>query len=378
MFLDKEWNAKELQPLLTFENGRQATPENWADRRKELLNILQTHIYGFTPPPCKVTAEQLQVPGAYRANWAGKLIQEYWQVNVETSNGVFAFPFHFMRPKHVEKSPVFLHINFRADMPDRYTPAEEIIDNGFAVVQVCYKDIVPDSLNGDYTAGLAGFFHKDGPRTMSEWGKIGIWAWAASRVMDVLQTFDCIEKEHIIVCGHSRLGKTALWCGAQDERFWGAYSNDSGFGGAAVAKYGTGERVADFIRCGSWDWFCEQFKTYVGKEDELPYDQHMLLALLAPRHLYVASAAADSSADPRAEFLTCYGAGKVWEMLGETGLVTPDAYPQVTGALPEDSVALHGGKVGYHIRPGEHFFSRTDWQLAMKWMKECIAREKEE
>ena len=376
MFLEKEWAAKELQPLLVLENGQSATPGNWAERRKELLDILQTHLYGFTPPPCEVSAEQQPIPGADRANWAGKAVQEYWQVNLKTENGVFSFPFRFVCPKHVENPPVILHINFRDPLPDRYTPLEEIIDNGFAVAQVCYKDVVPDSLNGDYTAGLAGYFRKEGARSMSEWGKIGMWAFAASRVMDVLQTFDGIDKQHIVVCGHSRLGKTALWCGAQDERFWGAYSNDSGFGGAAVAKHGTGERVIDFVRCGSCDWFCEQFKAYVGKEDELPYDQHMLLALLAPRHLYVASAAGDDSADPKGEFLTSYGAGKVWEMLGEVGLVTPDAYPEVNGIFPENSVMLHEGKIGYHIRPGEHFFSRTDWQFFMNWMKLCMAREK--
>ena len=116
-----------------------------------------------------------QFPALTEQTGREKRCQEYWQVNLKTENGVFSFPFRFVCPKHVENPPVILHINFRDPLPDRYTPLEEIIDNGFAVAQVCYKDVVPDSLNGDYTAGLAGYFHKEGARSMSEWGKIGMW-----------------------------------------------------------------------------------------------------------------------------------------------------------------------------------------------------------
>ena len=166
--------------------------------------------------------------------------------------------------------------------------------------------------------------------------------------------------------GHSRLGKTALWAGAQDERFFLTISNDSGFGGAAIHKKGTGERVADFLRVGSWEWYSEIFKTYLGREDEnTTYDQHMLLALVAPRHLCVGSAVLDNGADPKSEFLNCFAQNEVYGLLGKTGLVTPDAYPAPDTGLQECTVA-------YHLRSGTHYFSRTDWGYYMRYFRRIL------
>ena len=119
------------------------------------------------------------------------------------------------------------------------------------------------------------------------------------------------------VIGHSRLGKTALWCAAQDERFAAAVSNNSGYGGAASSKHGTGERVTDFIHVGSWDWYCENFQKFCGElEDQKPYDQSFLTAMIAPRYVLIGSAELDRGADPTSEFLTTLHASDAWVLLG--------------------------------------------------------------
>ena len=170
-----------------------------------------------------------------------------------------------------------------------------------------------------------------------------------------------IPADHVAVIGHSRLGKTALWTAALDERFWAAVSNNSGFGGAALSRapadplYGKmGEKVNDFIRAGSWDWYCETFKEYEWREHERPCDQHFLLAMIAPRLISVASAENDRGADPQLEYLSCRAASAAYEVLGLSGLVAPNRYPQV-------GESFHVDEIGYHLRAGEHFLSRADW-----------------
>ena len=318
-----------------------------------MQEALELYSYGGTlPAPDHIWGEVLaDDPVAY----AGKVREQALCISFETEQGIFSFPAWLCVPTAVEKPPVFLHIAFRRDLPDRYMPVEEIIDAGYAVAVVCYKDLVNDNLSGDCSDGLAAYFRTTADRTPDEWGKIGMWAYGASRFMDYLVTRSDLDTAHIAVIGHSRLGKTALWTAAQDERFWCAISNDSGYGGAATSKYGEEERVKDFIRVGSWDWYCENFKQFTGKkEDEKPYDQLWLLALITPRYLCVGSAAEDHGADPKSEFLTSLWASQAWELLGEHGLVTPDR-------LPKAGDSLHDGNIGYHLRAGKHYLSRADW-----------------
>jgi len=145
-------------------------------------------------------------------------------------------------------------VNFRDDNPDRYQPTEEIIDNGFAVLTVCYKDVTSD--DGDFTNGLAGVLFPDGKRGADDSGKISMWAWAASRLLDYAETLsDKLDLEKSVVCGHSRLGKTALVAAMFDSRFKFSYSNDSGCSGAALARGTTGETVEDICdRFPFWFW----------------------------------------------------------------------------------------------------------------------------
>lgn len=364
--LQQEIAKRELPPLLTMKDGRPCTADLWRERRAELLDILQKYIYGYTPkPPEKVTGEVVEEspPNAF----AGKVFQQRIKIRFDTPNGEISFPLHLFLPKSTPRAPLFLHIAFRPDIPDIYCPVEEITDNGFGLALFCYKDVVNDNLHGDFSDGLAKLFFSSRQRDPEEWGKIGMWAYAASRVLDYLLTRDEIEHGHIAVVGHSRLGKTALWTAAQDERFFMGISNNSGIGGAAISKHSTGERISDFLKAGSWDWYCERFKEYDGYEDiNMPYDQHFLLATIAPRCICVGSAEQDEGADPKSEFLSCVSASKVYELLGYNGLITPDEYPTA-------GTSLHGGRIGYHMRPGCHYFSRADWNQYMKFMNTKIS-----
>jgi len=363
--LKEEIAQRALLPLLVMNDGKAVTKELWPQRKAEILDILQRHLYGYTPEaPAKVTGEIVE-QGRFNA-FAGKVNQQQIRIEFDTPNSAFSFPLHLFLPRDNPGAPLFLYIGFRPDIPDIYCPIEEITDHGFAIAMIHYKDIVNDNLSGDYSDGLGKLYIDQRERRPDEWGKIGMWAYAASRAMDYLLTREEINHQQIAVAGHSRLGKTALWCAAQDERFMMAVSNDSGIFGAAIAKHSTGERIADFLRCGSWDWFCERLKSYSGREDtDMPFDQHLLLAAIAPRYICVGSAELDKGADPKSEFSSCVAASEVYNLLGLNGLVTPDEYPK-------SRTSLHEGEIGYHIRTGHHYLSRADWNQYMSFMKSKI------
>lgn len=364
--IQERLRQKEYLPVLQMNDGSKVTPETWQQRRQELLEALQRHSYGVTPPAPRRVWGTLgeEDPNAY----AGKVLERHLTVGFETERGVCTFPVSLYIPKAPVRPPVFLHLAFRP-VPDRYISVEEITDSGFALAVVCYKDMVNDNLFGDFSDGIAAHFGTDADRAPDAWGKIGMWAYGASRVLDYLIAYEKerVDTEKVAVIGHSRLGKTALWTAAQDTRFWCAVSNDSGYGGAASSKHGKGERVRDFLRVGSWDWYCENFKEYTDeKEDCKPYDQAWLLALIAPRYLCVGSAAEDRGADPEAEFLTTLWASPAWELLGEKGLVvSKDTMP-----VPGDHFTQ--GNIGYHLRPGRHFLSREDWNRYIRFLREKL------
>ncbi len=344
--IDQLLNARSLPSLTVMNDGTTAaSAEQWKNRRKELINLLSEQVYGFTPEaPDHVDCEILSSDDKAFAN---KAVHQKLSLSFETPNGRFAFPVDFITPKKVCPAPLFITIAFRPAVPDRYLPMEEIIDHGCAVATFHYNDVTTDN---DGNTGLMTMYPRD---EKTGWGKIGMWAFAASRVMDYALTREDIDHSRIAVNGHSRLGKTALWCGAQDERFSMVISNDSGCSGAAITRGKVGETVEAITRVFPY-WFCGNYRAWADREHEMPFEQHMLLALTAPRCLYVCSAEEDSWADPESEFLSCAAASPAWTLCGETGLVTPDH-------LPEIGDALHEGKVGYHVRSGSHFLSRADW-----------------
>ena len=232
---------------------------------------------------------------------------------------------------------------------DPITPL--VIDRGYAVAILDRTRIAADD-NENLSRRIINAFPRRRPLAPDDGHAIAAWAWAASRVLDYLQTDPAIDPDRIGVAGHSRMGKTALWAAAADPRFAIVLSNNSGCGGAALCRRDFGETVRQ-LNTAFPHWFCENHHRYNDREADLPIDQHMLIALIAPRPVYVTSADEDLWADPRGEFLSCVHAAPVYKLLGVDGLVSD--------TMPPLNHPLANGRIGYHIRPGRHAFTEYDW-----------------
>lgn len=345
--------------LMVFENGAPVTgAADWPKRREELLDILRREEYGYAPlPPAEVTAEVTEVDTVCAS---GHARLEYINLSFQAEKGGFCLPFKFFAPNDGERHPTVVLINFRPEPYDRSFPAEEILENGFALALVCYEDITKD--DGDFSDKLAGLYSR--PADGTGWGKISLWAFGVSRVVDYIQTRSEVDAEQIAVAGHSRLGKTALWCGAQDERVKFVLVNDSGCGGAALeqTKHEGGETIAVMAERFPY-WFCENRSKYAQSTENMPFDQHFLVAAVAPRYVAIGSASLDAWADQYSEQLSAVAASPVWEILGRKGFIGPTDPASIGDAFGE-------GAVSYHLRDGIHFLGRGDWLHYMRFMKE--------
>lgn len=315
--------------------------------RDQMLKIMQHDVYGYLPPKpeeLQFTVEENIIPNFC----AGNAVCHRVTAHCTIGGKVFSFPFYATLPTDGKTHPFFVHINFRDSIPDRYMPTEELIDRGFAVFSFCYRDVTND--DDDFTHGLAGVLYENGQRSPCDPGKIAMWAWASHRVLDYAITLDhVLDLNCAVVCGHSRLGKTAMFAAATDERFTFAYSNNSGCSGAAITRNKQGENVRHICQVFPF-WFCENYSQYMDLESRMPFDQHFLAASIAPRRLLIGSASEDLWADPISEFLCCIAASPAFEK----GFQHDDRLPQIGDKYLN-------GDIGYHLRGGKHYFSRLDW-----------------
>ncbi len=376
-----------------------STKEDWQQVRKpEILGLFEEHVYGRIPTAA--IQHRFEVANVSPSAMCGLATQKL--VNIYIGNGDDSVKVELLvyLPKNVEGPvPLFLGLNFYGNhsihgdptipLTNNYVrnnpvfcifdnkathqsrgvrasrwPVERILERGYGLATIYYGDLDPDFDDG-YQNGIHPLFYKEGQTQPepNEWGAIGAWAYGLSRAMDYFETDNDIDQERVAVIGHSRLGKAALWAGAQDDRFAMVISNDSGCGGAALSKRQYGETVAR-INTSFPHWFCMNFRQYNKKEADLPLDQHMLLSLIAPRPLYVASAEQDRWADPLGEFSGLFHAGPAYDLMGETTIRILK--------MPEINKPLIMGKMGYHIRSGEHDITRYDWERYMDFADEQL------
>ena len=383
-------------PLVSFKGKRIKNVKGWEKTRGPiLLDFFTQNMYGEVPGELTYSSAQILEQGEDALN--GKATRRQVELHFEKGKLNLNFTILLYLPKNVEKAPVFLGYNFtgnhsvlsdpriiisrawvndnpslgiinnqfteqsRGDAANRW-PVEKIIDAGFGLATIYYGEVDPDK--DDFSDGIHPFFYVDDQKQPAdnEWGSIAAWAWGLSRALDYLEQNAEVNAQKVIVFGHSLLGKVALWAGAADQRFAGVISNDSGCGGAALSKREFGETIKSINRSFP-HWFCKNFRDYGGNEKALPVDQHEVLAMVAPRPLYVASAEEDQWADPRGEFLSVVYASPVYELYGVQG-ITQTEMPAVNEPIM--------GPVAYHIRSGKHDVTDFDWEQYIRWAKQYI------
>lgn len=377
-------------PLVYSDGTRIQHPDQWRERRTELLHLFSQHLYGFAPKSkVTVTGRSVGEPAELHKDTA---VMRQVALTLTHKDRSLNLDLLLILPKHTtQPAPLFLGLNFmgnhtvhldprilrplgwspncvEAGIVDHHPtdlargyrasrwPVEDMVSRGYGLATVYSGDIDPDFDDG-FRNGVHGLFSDDDydvpPK--ERWGAISAWAWGLSRVLDYLQTLPEVASDRVMALGHSRLGKTALWAAAQDERFAAAFSNNSGCGGASLFRHHEGEQLHNMIDYFP-HWLNARSRAYRENVEALPVDQHELLALIAPRPVYVASAAEDLWADPEGEFLSLVHANPVYRLLGQPGLGSTTMPP------PGSCVT---GCPAYHIREGKHELTSLDWAFYM-------------
>ena len=376
-----------LPDLLTTQKGTTVkTVKDWETRRRsEVLALFEEHMYGRSPSrPAKlsfhVVEEAEQVLGGlanrrqvevrfagkadgprmtvliYRPTKARKAVPAFLTLNFRGNHTINADPAIRLPHSWVRGRTQGETVNNRATEKGRGVAAkrwavEAILKRGYALATLYYGDIDPDFDDG-FQNGIHALFPllDSEKRKWSDWGSIAGWSWGLSRCLDYLEQDPLIDGKRVAVMGHSRLGKTSLWVGAIDERFAMVISNNSGCGGAALSRRRFGETVKR-INTSFPHWFCENYKKYNDKEENCPVDQHMLIALTAPRPVYIASAEEDRWADPKGEFLSALHAEPVYQLFGKS--FGAKKQPMLNRPIQQ--------QIGYHVRNGKHDVTAYDW-----------------
>jgi len=368
-----------LPELLTAASGQQIIDRtSWEKiRRPEILQLYTDQVYGRIPgKPAGMRFHTVSTD-------AVAPIRKEIDIIFGTASNAPVLHLVLWLPAGVKKAPVFIGLNFMGNHSVHTDPnitvtdtwklanagktvergaqaarwqVDTLIAHGYGLATAWYQDLEPDRADGWKTGirtTLAGSLNCPA----DAWGALAVWGWGLSRIMDYLETEKTVNARAVIATGHSRLGKAALWGAANDQRFAMIVSNNSGEGGAAISRRDFGETVKR-INTSFPHWFIGAYKQYNDAVNRLPVDQHMLLALMAPRPLYVASAAEDLWADPTGEYLSAYHAGPAYALYGKNGLSTP--------APPATDSPVRAA-VDYHRRTGKHDVTLYDWQQYIAW-----------
>ncbi len=347
------------------------TVADWENvRRPEVLELLQTMEYGVRPVerPADLSFVEMATP---EECFGGKAIRKRVRAAYSGPGGKDRFDFSVWIPKSKYPVAAFVHSSPRpaetaADIdgprPVYWLPAEDIISRGFAAVAYCNREVAID-WNDSPDIPTSGVFKVFGPRDFkkrkpTDWGILSAWAWGMSRILDWIETEPLLNARRVAAVGLSRNGKAALLAGAFDRRFAMTVSCCSGCSGAKLnhMELWESEHIKDILIADKW--FCPNYMSYMGKDSgDMPFDQHFLLSLVAPRALYVSSATEDAWAGPRGEFATLELASPVWRLYNVPGLIAH--------GFPKADTPLHAGSLGYHLRTGFHDITRYDWQCYM-------------
>ena len=347
-----------------FGAGQEQTVQQWeGERRGQIVRLFEEQVYGITP--AELPAVSFVLEGEPEALCQGRVYRQVLRVELEKDGKRCGFRSRLFWPGEGDGPwPVAVMVNpFSRNLavasPDREAnqmPYEVICSQGYAAVHADVDEACLDSAEG-YLEGLMELYPPEGD---AGWGAIGAWAFLTSRLIDVLVTLPQFDAAKIAVCGCSRAGKAALWCAAQDARVALVISNVSGCTGAAITRGKTGEHIADITHLFP-HWMCKNYAAYANREEELPVDQHMLLALAAPRPLYVSSASEDDWADPHMEWESLLLAGELYDVYQVSRLPRQ--------AFPAAQTPLWQGATGYHLREGAHGCRIYDWEQFVAFMK---------
>lgn len=358
--------AYELPDPLQFDDGREVrNARQWEKKRRpQVLEVFAQEMYGHMPArPEGLHFSTISEETVYAGLGLRKVVRIYLDAD---QTHWFDVLIHL--PKDAAGPvPMFVGLNFKGndatldERADFRWPYELVLKAGMGVATAWRDSIEPDGKDSKLAeaegvcrdGGVRSWYNKDG-----DWGAISAWAWGLSRIVDYLETDEAYDTDRLAVIGHSRLGKTALWAGANDLRFDMVISNDSGCCGAAISRRKFGETFA-VIDTSFPHWFTREFDKYKGREEIFPADQHWLIALAAPRPVYVASATEDLWADPKGEWLAAKAAEPVYALFGMQGL---------DDGMPAPDVSDGDGRIGYHIRSGAHNILAFDWQQYISFM----------
>ena len=359
----------QLPALLQSSIGEEIkTVEQWENsRRPEIISLFANLVYGVIPVQSEKIKVEYSVVKEERNYLNGKATRKNVKIKLENSKGALEMEILCIIPRLTTKPyPAFMMISFDDYDSEKLElskfnngrlgngcPISQLIDSGYAYVSVYHQDLVEHN-EVEFGKGIHTLYYDDAqsfPKS-NEWGVLAACGFGASMTLDYLETQNDIDPNKVILMGHSKLGKAAVWAAARDQRFAMAISANSGCAGAALWRRRYGETLQKMCTRFPY-WLCYNAQKFIGREEDLPVDQHMLLALMAPRPVYVASAVKDSWADPKGEFLSAYHASDVYEMYGKKGLKMLD--------VPERNKAYYRQGIGYHLRDGGHYIADYDW-----------------